>query len=374
MKQKFLALALASATLALLWLLFPLQAQPLRPLMSAPVAKQAAASFTRSSLPKPPTEAVHAISVAALADDSLLALWYGGSREGARDVALYQSLYQNDSWQAAQPLLDSAELQLQLGRNIKTIGNPVLFRHPGTGRLWLFFVSTSYGGWSGSTINFMYRDDGKDWSQPQRLLSAPMLNFSTLVKYPPLALAEGELLLPAYHEMIGKYSELLRLSSSGDLLGKYRISSGRRAIQPSLHFDGGRLHAFMRNSQDQSSIECCKLWQATATGPEWNFDTMQLQPLRNPNSAAASLSLDSSQALLAYNDHPADRSVLSLKLYSSATPGWGRSVVLQQQADGRYSYPWLLADNSGTIHLFYTQDRQSFAHISFNRAWVDANL
>ena len=370
MAIKLTALALSSSVLALLWIIFPLASEPARLLATPSLNAQSAPLWQRSSLPPAPTAHVHALSVAEVADNELLALWYGGSREGGRDIALYQSSYRNGAWQEAQLAFDKSGLQRALGRNLKTLGNPVLFQHPRSQRLWLFFVSTSYGGWAGSSLNFSYRDPGGGWSLAQRLISAPLLNLSTLAKYPPLALADGGLLLPAYHELIGKYSELLHLSPEGALLDKIRISFGRKAIQPSLHRTNSGILALMRNSS--RGDDCCQLWVATASAPAWRFGELALQPVNNPHSAAASLSLDNTELLLAYNDSRRDRSNLSLRLRDG--DGWGSAFTVAEQAGARYGYPWLLADSQGRIHLFYTQDRKSFAHLMFNRAWLNANL
>ena len=366
------ALLLASAVLALLWWSFPTAAPKLTPLAAPVVDDAGPASLQRSSLPAMPTRQVHAISVANLASAELLALWYGGSREGGRDVALYQSSYREGAWDNPELAFSQQQLQRGLQRNLKTLGNPVLFQHPQSGRLWLFFVSTSYGGWAGSAVNYVYKDLGADfWSRPQRLLTAPILNLSTLVKYQPIALADGGLLLPSYHELIGKYSEVIHLSADGRVLNKSRISFARDAIQPSLHFDGRSLLALMRNSSEE---RCCKLWSASSVAWRLNFSAPALEPVLNPDSAAHALSLTPRQLLLAYNDDLQGRGQLSLKRYRLDSSGWGDSFALEDNRRERFSYPWLLRAADGSVHLFYTHNREGFAHLRFNRAWIDANL
>ena len=371
MAIKLAALLLSTSVLAVLWVFFPLEPPLAKPLATPSLSAQAQPIFQRSSLPQAPTAHVHALSATEIADGELLAMWYGGSREGGRDIALYQSYYRTGSWQEPQLAFAKAGLQQALGRNLKTLGNPVIFRHPRSQRLWLFFVSTSYGGWAGSALNFSYSDPGGGWSSTQRIISAPLLNLSTLVKYPPLALDDGGLLLPAYHELIGKYSELLHLDAEGNLVNKIRISSGRKAIQPSLHFSGASIVALMRNSS-RADASCCRLWAAGARAPDWRFGEPELQPVINPHSAAASLSLDASQLLLAYNNNPKNRSNLSLKRYAGRT--WSDANTIAEERGARYAYPWLMADSEQRIHLFYTQDRKGFAHIILNRAWINANL
>ena len=70
----------------------------------------------------------------------LLTAWFGGSREGAADVSLYQSEWVagQSAWTPAREMLSRAQAQRQLGRNVRKLGNPLLVAEPG--RLQLFFV------------------------------------------------------------------------------------------------------------------------------------------------------------------------------------------------------------------------------------------
>src|SRR5690606_15349604 len=120
-----------------------------------------------------------------------------------------------------------------LGRNIRKLGNPVIGTAP-DGRLWLFYVSVSVGGWAGSAINFMTSDDeGKTWSQAKRLITSPFLNISTLVRGRPVFHSDGTIGLPVYHEFLGKFPEYLRIDQAGRVIDKTRMGYGRDSLQPS---------------------------------------------------------------------------------------------------------------------------------------------
>ena len=123
------------------------------------VAARLPAGFVWSDLPRP-TPSAHAATLTEVlpaegapeAPTRLMAAWFGGTREGAADVSLYQSdLVVGHAWQPATELMTRQSVQAQMGRNIRKLGNPLLMAEPG--RLHLYFVSVSYGGWAGSAIN-----------------------------------------------------------------------------------------------------------------------------------------------------------------------------------------------------------------------------
>ena len=179
---------------------------------------------------------VHSATLTELPKGGVQAFWYGGSREGARDVGIYTArLLPNErSWTLPREVMTRARLSEELGRYIKKLGNPVAFLDA-SGQVWLFFVSVSVGGWSGSAINAMVSQDGGETFGPvQRLVTSPAFNVSTLVRGRPVQMRDGSITLPVYHEFLGKFAELLRLDPDGVVLGKKRLTLGRSHIQPVL--------------------------------------------------------------------------------------------------------------------------------------------
>lgn len=76
-----------------------------------------------------------------------MGFWYGGSREGAQDVAIYQAIFDPRSQQWSQPavVVTREETIAAYGGYAKKIGNAVATidrNHT----LWLFYVNTSVGG------------------------------------------------------------------------------------------------------------------------------------------------------------------------------------------------------------------------------------
>lgn len=190
-------------------------------------------------LPDTGAPSVHAASLIALKDGAVRAFWFAGSREGAPDVVINSSVFdpRASRWSVPTVVMDRVSAEKGLSRYIAKLGNPVPARMA-DGRMQLFFVTVSIGGWAGSSISSMISDDeGSTWDRPQRLISSPLINLSTLVKSPAMAFVDGRLGLPAYHEWIGRFGEFLRIDAS-QVIDKRRMSSGRSAIQPVVFTDG----------------------------------------------------------------------------------------------------------------------------------------
>ena len=134
-------------------------------------------------------------------------------------------------------------MKSELNRHVRKIGNPIVYRHP-DGRLWLFFVTVSVGGWAGSSISLAESaDNGETWSRARRLVTSPFFNLSTLVKGSAFRYADGTIGLPVYHEFLGKFGEMLRIGSDGRILDKTRFTSGRHALQPEIAVPSARRRA-----------------------------------------------------------------------------------------------------------------------------------
>jgi predicted neuraminidase len=308
---------------------------------------------TRMSYIQQPAEGVaHASTAVVLPGGRIAAYWFAGSREGGTDVAIRMALFDGDRWGAARDITDGARTGRDQGRHVKTVGNPVVFRHPG-GEYWLVYVSVSVGGWSGSTLNLMRSGDGIAWSPSTRLVSGPFLNLSTLVKGPALLRADGLVALPAYHEFLAAYPEMLLIDAAGQVVDKVRMA-GRCLIQPWVVALGSRQAvALMR------PFGCGerRLWMTTTDDAGMTWSAAQPTALANPDSPAAALGLPDGRIVATLNDNPASASVLDLVVSGDGGQSWGRRVaVFDGSADGRtYRYPWLLRDHQGRLHVFATE-------------------
>jgi predicted neuraminidase len=330
--------------------------------------------FRSELLPNGSAPSVHAATAVELADGTLRAFWYGGSREGASDVAIYTATYAAGAWTPETALVRREEAQRSLQRSLRKLGNPVAGRDP-RGRVWLFYVSVSVGGWAGSAINAMVSDDeGRTWSAPRRLISSPFFNISTLVKGPPVQLADGTMALPVYHEMIGKFGELLRLDADGRVIGKTRLSWGASSLQPVVvPRSESDAVAFMRYAGDPPGRVL--VIRSSDAGEHWTAPEKTALP--NPNAAVGGVLLAGGPLVLAFNNAEANRESLDLALSADFGASWrvARSLESESQPQrapvAEYSYPWVMQDRAGNVHVLYTWGRARIKHAVFNQAWLE---
>lgn len=315
-----------------------------------------------------PTESVHSGTLTELPDGGVLAAWFGGSREGARDVAIYASRWNGSDWSTPHVLLDRMTAERELRVSLRKLGNPVLFT--GTdGRLWLFFVTTSIGGWSTSSVSFKTSSDGgQHWAPARRLITSPFNNISTLARGRPVNYTDGSIGLPTYHELAGKFAEWLRISPDGEVLSKRRISQGKLAIQPSPVITGRRnALTLMRRVSD--SPKTVLLSETNNGGQSWSKP--QATNLPNPDAGIAAQFTGKGDYLLAYNHVELGRGSLDLALSTDGAK-WRRIQQLEiGTLQDEFSYPYLIRTRAGDYHLIYTWQRQRMAYARFNDAWLE---
>ncbi|GBE07661.1 hypothetical protein BMS3Abin11_00770 [bacterium BMS3Abin11] len=316
---------------------------------------------------------VHASAIVSVSGNKLLAVWYGGSREGSGDVAIFGSKKAIESeWSKPEVLISRAKLAQDTDRHIKKLGNPVLLSDGGK-NVWMFFVSTSIGGWSTSAINLaVSHDAGQTWGRAKRLITSPFLNLSTLVKGRPFFYQDGTIGLPAYHELAGKFAELIRVSQDGAVLDKVRITHGRYSIQPSIASLGSdRLIALMRNT---NTIRYVVRAYGKQGGKAWSKSTYTDLP--NPNSAISMVG-DKDLLAVAYNDLKHDRNQLALAVSMDKGLSWNKRFQLESSGPdeagnkSEFSYPYLYRAKNGEFHLVYTWQRKRIAYVHFNQAWLE---
>lgn len=325
------------------------------------------ALFAGEQLPRI-AESAHAASLAQLPDGRIAAAWFAGSREGADDVAIWFSTLETGGWSAPSRIASRETTAGGTFAYLRKIGNPVLYSEGNWLHLW--YVSVAVGGWAGSSINHSQSTDGgRSWSKPTKLQTSPLANISTLVRTPPLPLADGGLGLPVYHEFIAKHGEWLRLSATGRIVDKIRMPHEVRTLQPAVvALDAQRALAVLRDAgpgpgrvRTVTTATGGQQWQAGAT-----------LPVPNPNSSVALLRLPSGRLLLAGNP-PDSREAMLLWLSADEGQTWQPSRTVEAAADGgaEFSYPSLLLARDGKIHLAYTWRRQGIKHVAFSEAWLE---
>jgi predicted neuraminidase len=319
------------------------------------------------------TRLVHCSMVSALPSGDLMALWYGGTREGATDVAVFTSRMAagTTTWAPPVKVIDREMAEDELDRRIKKVGNTVIFPDQ-LGNLWMVYASVSIGGWSGCALNIKAsQDEGRTWGPSRRLTLNPFFNLSSLVRNKPIYTSDGRIGLPVYHEMATKFPQMLwfRPGPNG-VVEDYKMRSLAGAtdlIQPTLVSLGDdRVLMMLRDASDQRALHT-----AYSEDNGWTWQEATASSLPNPNAAVDAVRLQDGRILLVYNHAANGRENLSLALSSDEGRTWQHRVILEHEANREFSYPQLTKGADGRIHLTYTWKRQRIRHVTFNLAWLD---
>ena len=378
-------------------------------------------SFSSRFVSSGKTRIVHAPSVVELEEGRLMAFWFAGSREGGKDVEIHSAVFESDSqiWRSEQTVLTRADTYKETYRYVKKLGNPVVTRDS-SGKLWLFFVSVSFGGWSCSSINVTTSSDrGLHWSPVRKLITSPFLNISSLVKTAPFYYQDGTMGLPIYHEMATKFGELLRLDQTGRVISKTRLNRHWKTLQPLFFVQTpAKAVVLMRYAGSERPRLAIKV-ETDDAGSHWSAPVQSELP--NPDSAMAGIGLTEKRRLVVINNNQHLRDDLTLLVTENDGQSWQevyrfeyesqyrghvyaagefrrairrsihktdqRFVATDSQVSAienlmctghpcwfQFEYPYLIRAKNGTFHLVYTWNQTFIKHVEFNQAWLDERI
>ncbi len=314
------------------------------------------------ALENAPTPECHASTI-AVSNGAVIASWFGGTEEKNKDVGIWTSVNKNGTWSQPQEVVNG----VQEDGTRYPCWNPVLFKPKG-GPLHLFYkVGPSPQEWWG--LFMVSYDDGHTWSRPVQLPNGIL----GPIKNQPIQLENGMLLSPSSNESLtGEWT--IHLEQSNDS-GKTWTTTGRLndpetfgAIQPALFNHGnGTLQMLSRTKNGVISQN----WSYD-NGMTW--DEMTATQLPNPNSGIDGLTLDDGRHLLVYNptgNNWGDRVPLSLAI-SNDGKAWKRVLDLEPLRENtdkegeEYSYPTVIQDQNGIVHVVYTWNRKTVNYITLD--------
>ncbi|MBK6936898.1 MAG: exo-alpha-sialidase [Chitinophagaceae bacterium] len=237
--------------------------------------------FERSVFPES-----HAATISET-PEGLIAAWFGGTKEGNKDVCIWTSHYKNNQWttpaKAADGVLNDSTRY--------ACYNPVLFYAP-NGELLLFYkIGPNVAGWTGWMMRS--QDNGHTWSTREAMPEG----FLGPIKNKP-ELVNGVLLCPSSTEKDGWKAHIEFTTDNGRTWTKCAaINDGAimQAIQPSIlkHKDG-RMQILCR-SRNHTINES---WSSDG-GKTWS--EMKASELPNNNSGTDAVTLKDGRHLLVYN-------------------------------------------------------------------------
>lgn len=312
-------------------------------------ASQSAISTNEFIYETAPTPECHATTIVEARNGELIAAWFGGLKEGKKDVGIWVARRAGDKW--SQPVEVANGVQADGTRH--PCWNPVLFQ-PKSGPLMLFYkVGPSPRTWWGELRTS--QDHGQTWSAATRLPQGIL----GPIKNKPFQLPDGALLLPTSSEHAGWRVHFERTDDLGQTFTHTEpINDGKSisAIQPSiLTRKDGSLLALGRTRQK-------KIWQAESRDGGKTWGTMTLTDLPNPNSGTDAVTLSDGRQLLVYNHTTRNRTPLNVAVSTDDGKTWKAAAVLETEP-GEYSYPAVIQTRDGKVHITYTWKRKRVKHI-----------
>jgi predicted neuraminidase len=311
----------------------------------------------------------HPASLAVFDNGDLYLVYYGGAGEYATATSVFGSRLRQGETQWSQPKVIARD-------PLRSTGNGVVWQAP-DGVVWLFYVVRFGKTWSESRIQVKLSNDrGETWSDASVL----DLRRGMMVRNKPIALANGDYLLPIYHET-GEDTEAVG-PESASLFLRYDhktkewestnfVHSRMGNIQPApVQIDANYLVAYCRRGGDYGARKDGWLVRTESRdgGRTWSPGVESKFP--NPNSAIEFLKLKSGALLLIYNDSMHRRTPLRAALSDDND----RTYPIQRnirEGSGDFAYPSAVQSTDGSIHVVYTSEgRRVIYRAIFDEAWL----
>jgi predicted neuraminidase len=294
---------------------------------------------------KAPFPSCHASTLVEARPGQLLAAWFGGRDEGAKDVQIWMSRFDGKTWTAPEVV----------GREPgQPTWNPVFFKtDEKTLRLW-YKAGPSPMTWTGFVRTSI--DDGMTWSQPEMLPAG----FYGPVRAKPLRLSDGSLLAGTSVETHRCWTPYVDRSSDD---GKswlrsnaFNAENGQNQIQPTLfQAKDGKVVALMRSRNPR------KICRSESTNGGRTFSSAVPTELGNPSAGIDAVKTGGGDIFLIYNPNPLLRTPISLARSTDEGATWKLVADLETEP-GEYSYPAMIETANGQLAITYTWRR---THIKF---------
>ncbi len=309
---------------------------------------------------KPITKNCHAATLTEIAPNNLLAAWFGGTHEGAKDVGIYSSLYNGKTWSTPSCLIKP----LITETDTLPCWNPVLFKSQ-SNNLYLFYkVGKNPREWFGAMI--ISKNNGETWSEPKYLPNEIL----GPIKNKPIEITPGIILCGSSTESTENNQwkvHVERYTESNNTWEKIPVGNKKdlSVIQPTFLVHSKNSIQMLCRSRHNKIVSS---WSRD-NGNTWkDLDTINVV---NSNSGIDALTINKNSFLLVNNPLPQGanwfngRNVLDIE-YSSNGINWEPLLDLENQEKGEFSYPAIIETSDGKIHILYTYNREYIKHVVFN--------
>ncbi len=339
----------------------------------------------------------------SLSEQGLSCLWFGGSLEGKSDISIWRATLGVAGWSAARQLTDDA---------LRSEQNPVQFDAPDGRRL---ILHTAQPGGNQDACVVRMRVDG---AEPADLPLPP----GTFVRAPIRVRDDGAWLLPLFlcvsrpgQRWTGSHdtAALAISQDAGETWRRVDVPESMGCVHMTLVALGpDHYAAFFRRRQADFVYRT----ESRDGGESWSVP--QTTDLPNNNSSISAIALRDGRIAVACNpvnaamfpdarreslydelgeedDRPTasggcapvwgvPRAPMVLALSSDGGHSFPQRIMVEDgpgdclsnnSVDGRnfeMSYPSLVEDAQGALHLAYTYYRRAIKYVRLSRAWLDA--
>ena len=297
--------------------------------------------------------------------DGLVAAWFGGTRERDPDVGIWVSRRDASGWT---PPVEVAN-GVQADGTRHPCWNPVLFQ-PSSGSLVVFYkVGPSPSQWWGMARTSS--DNGRTWSAAIKLppgILGP-------IRAKPIEIAPGGMLAGSSTEDEGWVAHMERFGGPWDAKGLASPDAWKKSpplnakdefgvIQPTILVHSANEIQILLRSRQRVIAEAWSKDGGVSWGP------MTATSLPNPSAGIDALRLADGRFLLVYNPSPTSRAKLALAV-SDDGKAWRQVTLLEDEAEGEYSYPAMIQSRDGQVHITYTWRREKIKHISIDPTTIE---
>jgi len=280
--------------------------------------------------------------------DGLLAAWFGGTYEKHPDVSIYTSRFKDGRW--SDPVMVADGVQDESQRF--PCWNPVLFKRENGDLILYYKVGPSPSTWWGEYM--VSADEGETWSAMESIPRGCL----GPIKNKPVTLHNGKILYPTSIEIVGKWNVYMEMSDQ-DFTNWEKIeidNNGFDAIQPSILFHNEDTLQILCRSKNESVVE------------SWSYDNgktwtkLARTELPNNNSGTDAITLSDGMHLIIYNPITSGRNKLAIA-GSYDGKRWEKLIDIEDHPSGEFSYPAIIQDKVGDIHVTYTYNRERIKHV-----------
>ncbi|MEO6173721.1 MAG: sialidase family protein [Flavobacterium circumlabens] len=328
---------------------------------SVPKKKMQAVNITQSYIAhEPVTNNSHAATLVEIKPNQIMAAWFGGKYEGAKDVGIYFSVYKDKKWSVPQNLVQPAIIK----GDTLPCWNPVLFKSKSQ-NLYLFYkVGKNPREWFGAMITS--KDNGATWSAPKYLPEGIL----GPIKNKPVEVVPGIILCGSSTESTENNQWRVHVETyteATDIWEKIGVADQKQfdVIQPTFLVHANNTIQMLSRSKHNKIITS---WSKD-NGRNW-AETDSLNVV-NSNSGIDALTLSKKSFLLVNNPLPQGkdwfngRNILDVE-YSANGISWKKLFDLENQKEGEFSYPAIIRTSDGKIHVLYTYNRKYIKHVTFD--------